>query len=67
MAEFKLEDYGAVGDGMVDDTDAITAAFNAAETGDVLVVVPGKTYRTTRPIQVPRPVNLANLSIITEQ
>jgi hypothetical protein len=40
------EMFGAVGDGMADDTDAINAALQASR----VVILPPNTYRTTKPI-----------------
>lgn len=44
-------DYGAVGDGTADDTDALQATFDTmrARPGVPFLVAPG-TYRVTRPI-----------------
>jgi hypothetical protein len=42
-------DYGAVGDGIADDSDAIQAAFNSGLT----VVVPQATYKITKNITIP--------------
>mgnify|MGYP000170991162 CR=1 FL=1 len=47
-------DFGAVGDGVADDTDALQRTFEAALDGDAATVVsipPGR-YRVTRPIEV---------------
>ena len=43
------EMFGAVGDGVADDTDAINAALQASR----LVILPPNTYRTTKPVYVP--------------
>lgn len=53
---FVPEDFGAVGDGVVDDTDALQAAINASlgtffKRGTVLLGL--ATYRTTRELYVP--------------
>lgn len=48
--EFSVDDpaYGAVGDGITDDTVAIQAAFNAAVAANgTLLFTPGKTYRSS--------------------
>jgi hypothetical protein len=39
-----VKDYGAVGDGVHDDTSAIQAAINDAQTGGRMLVVPAGTY-----------------------
>ena len=44
--ELHVKDFGAVGDGLVDDTQAVQAAINAAEGGQTLYIDPG-TYRLT--------------------
>jgi hypothetical protein len=41
-----VKDYGAIGNGVADDTDAVAAAFAAAPTG-ALVVFPNGTYKLT--------------------
>ena len=43
---YNVQDYGAVGDGVTDDTAAIQAAINAAVNGAVVFLPPG-TYRVT--------------------
>jgi hypothetical protein len=43
--EINVRDYGAVGDGVTDDTDAIQSAINAAGSG--LVVFPSGVFMTT--------------------
>lgn len=42
-----VKDFGAVGDGIVDDTAAIQAAMNATSAGSSLVFEPGKRYITS--------------------
>lgn len=55
----KDEEYGGVGDGVTDDTAAITAAVAAANTaGGGAVVFSAGTYRTTSVINVPVGVSL---------
>jgi Ca2+-binding RTX toxin-like protein len=44
--ELHVKDFGAVGDGLTDDTHAVQAAINAAEGGQTLYIDPG-TYRLT--------------------
>lgn len=43
---YNVKDYGAVGDGVADDTSAIDAAITAAANGGVVYFPPG-TYKTT--------------------
>jgi hypothetical protein len=50
-------DHGAVGDGVVDDTDALEAALSAAGPGDV-VHLPAGTYRLTDQLEIPSGVVL---------
>ena len=47
-----VEDFGAVGDGITDDTAAIQSAINAAITQNKILYWAGKTYRTTTPLTV---------------
>jgi hypothetical protein len=50
---FSFEDFGAVGDGVADDTVAINAAFAAAANSSVTVYgTGGKTYRITSTINI---------------
>jgi hypothetical protein len=46
-------DFGAVGDGIADDTAALQAAFDAAALAGRTVEIPEGTYRTTGPIALP--------------
>lgn len=46
-AEAMIERFGAVGNGTADDTAAFTAAFAYLSQGGVLILSPGKTYKTT--------------------
>jgi Pectate lyase superfamily protein len=48
-----VRDYGAVGDGVVDDTAAIQAAVAAAAEGGVVSFGAGRTYRITGPLDLP--------------
>lgn len=45
-----VKDFGAVGDGVTDDTAAIQAAINAEDS----VFIPPGTYRITSPISIPQ-------------
>jgi hypothetical protein len=48
LREFvSVKDFGAVGDGVTDDTAAFTAAFNEAQTSGAQLVVPNGTYKIT--------------------
>lgn len=49
-----VKDFGAVGDGVTDDADAIQSALDAAKGGDV-VFGAGRIYRVSRPVVVTRP------------
>ena len=40
-----IADYGAIGDGVVDDTSAIQAAIDAASDGDTVLVQPDDIYK----------------------
>jgi hypothetical protein len=56
-----VKDFGAVGDGVTDDTVAIQAAINAIATFDVgggIVFFPIGVYKTTSTIQINYPVTL---------
>ena len=44
-AEVRVDDFGARGDGVTDDTAAIQAALDAAPAGEDVVFTPGRTYR----------------------
>lgn len=48
-----VADFGAAGDGQVDDTDAIQAAFNAAAALGRFVTIPDGTWRITRGLVLP--------------
>lgn len=45
-----VRDFGAVGDGVADDTLAIQAAFDAAASRVATVLIPDGTYRTSAPV-----------------
>lgn len=50
---FNVKDYGAVGDGVTDDTTAIQVTINAANAaGGGVVELPISTYATTAPINI---------------
>lgn len=53
----KSASFGAVGDGIADDTAAILAAVEAAGYGDTVYCPPG-VYKISQPIDLPRGVNL---------
>lgn len=52
-----VKDFGAVGDGVADDTVAIQAAINAAKGGGS-VFIPKGVYLTSAPLEVDEPVNI---------
>lgn len=55
----KDEEYGAVGDGVTDDTSAITAAITAADSaGGGAVFLPAGTYLTSSQLTVPEGVSI---------
>jgi hypothetical protein len=56
---FNVKDYGAVGDGVTDDTSAIQAAIDAAQAVSGTVVVPSGTYACASKLNV-----TARISII---
>jgi hypothetical protein len=47
---FFVDSYGAVGDGITDDSTAINAAIAASTQDDILVFSPGKTYIAAQPL-----------------
>lgn len=58
--------YGAVGNGVADDTTAIQAAIVAAETaGQGAVYFPGGVYRTTAQLRIRRPVAILGSNAAT--
>ncbi len=61
-AEFNVKDYGAVGDGIVDDGPAIQSALNAIPSEGGSVYLPSGTYKVTAPINIRK----ANISFIGE-
>jgi Pectate lyase superfamily protein len=56
-----LSDYGAVGDGIADDTQAFLDAVNAV--GDGTIYLPGGTFRITQMINI---TNAVFFQVITE-
>jgi len=52
-----VKDFGAVGDGIADDTAAIQAAINSVATGGT-VYLPTGTYKVTSQLQIQSPVSL---------
>lgn len=50
IVNVKNDTYGAVGDGVTDDTSALLAAFTAAMSANKTVVLPPGTYKVTGPI-----------------
>jgi hypothetical protein len=47
-----VKDFGAVGDGVTDDTAAFNAALNASTSMNVIFVPPGNTYRITSTLNI---------------
>ncbi len=68
---FNVLDYGAIGDGVTDDTAAIQAAINAAVAsslatapGGKLYAPPGLTFKTTATLAIVKPIMAEFLSMI---
>src|SRR5881296_1480898 len=60
-----VRNYGAVGDGLVDDTDAVQAAIDAAPVGSV-IYFPTGTYRLVGPLEpVPYGVTITGKTNLT--
>jgi hypothetical protein len=57
-ASVNVLDYGAVGDGVADDSAAIQAAINFGNTNQVAVYFPAKTYKLSSTITLPGQVYL---------
>jgi hypothetical protein len=51
-----VKDFGAVGDGVIDDSVAFQNAINAASSGNQGVFLPSGKYRLTEPIEIPNSV-----------
>lgn len=51
-AEFNVRDFGAVGDGVADDTVAVQACIDAAAQAKRRVRVPGGTYLLSAPLEI---------------
>lgn len=52
-------DYGAVGDGVVDDTQALQDACTAASADGFILLIPSKkSYRTTAPVNLPSDITI---------
>ena len=60
--------YGGVGNGIADDTTAVTRAGAAAESGTAtLILPPGKLYKTTTPIVFAGPINIQGSNQVYSQ
>jgi hypothetical protein len=57
---YNVKDFGAVGDGVADDTTAIQAAINAAQgqNGKYELFIPAGTYRCTSQLRISREINI---------
>jgi hypothetical protein len=49
---FNVKAFGAIGDGLLDDTQAVQAAINAVPTTGGIVVFPAGTYRISAPLTI---------------
>ncbi|MFC5530581.1 glycosyl hydrolase family 28-related protein [Cohnella yongneupensis] len=59
IADFNVTDFGAVGDGVADDTEAVQKALDAARgNGGGVVFLPSGTYKITASLFVPTGVTL---------
>lgn len=68
---FNVLDFGAVGNGITDDTTALSAAANAARSGGEIFFPAGRTYRVTGSmdlshIQAPVTVNVPQGAVIVQ-
>ena len=63
MKYFTVEQFGAVGNGEQDDTEAINVALQTiAELGGGIVYFTNKRYKTTNSIIIPQGVTICGLS-----
>jgi len=62
MADINARDYGAVGDGVADDTAAVQAALNAAEKEGPVCLLPAGRYRINGALTVPPGVTFRGAS-----
>ena len=62
MADINAKDYGAVGDGVADDTAAVQAALNAAEKEGPVCLLPAGRYRINGALTVPPGVTFRGAS-----
>lgn len=62
MADVNVKDFGAVGDGVTDDTAAIQAALDAAEAGGPICYAPPGLYRIDGALVVPPGVTFEGAS-----
>src|SRR3954470_7758942 len=49
---FNVKAFGAIGDGLLDDTQAVQAAINAVPSSGGIVVFPAGTYRLISPLTI---------------
>jgi hypothetical protein len=54
-----VKEYGARGDGVADDTDAIQSAFNAVPASDTVVLIPPGEYKVSASLSITRGMILA--------
>lgn len=55
---YNVKDYGAKGDQLTDDYDAIMTCYAAAEAAKGIMYFPNGTYLTSRTIEMPSPVHI---------
>jgi parallel beta-helix repeat protein len=63
-SHINVKDFGAVGDGVVDDTAAVQAGINEAQTRSGIVFVPKGKYVTTQTLQVTESIKIIGTSSI---